>query len=193
MRSPVPSPGSAARTTVVLVNSELIGTLRFVGLPSVPFWRLILAALRLSFCLVPELRGAATGNPGAPPPTGPSATLRETTETHPGRSIPVGLVMRGLERLAVQRLPRPTRQVLGWHRKGFRLFWTGKIRRGQRGRPALPKDIRELIRTRSRENPLGGAPRLHSELRKTASATAERGASFTGRPILIAVLFWPPS
>src|SRR3954453_20754800 len=29
--------------------------------------------------------------------------------------------------------------VLGWHRKGFRLFWTWKIRRGQPGRPVVPK------------------------------------------------------
>jgi hypothetical protein len=25
--------------------------------------------------------------------------------------------------------------VIGWHRKGFRLFWTWRIRRGQPGRP----------------------------------------------------------
>src|SRR5689334_14388279 len=27
--------------------------------------------------------------------------------------------------------------VIAWHRKGFRLFWTWKIRRGKRGRPAV--------------------------------------------------------
>ena len=31
-----------------------------------------------------------------------------------------------------------------WHRKGFRLFWRWKSRR--RGRPRLPRDLRELIR-----------------------------------------------
>src|SRR6516225_10765248 len=25
--------------------------------------------------------------------------------------------------------------VIGWHRRGFRLFWTWKVRRGQAGRP----------------------------------------------------------
>src|SRR5436309_1291931 len=30
--------------------------------------------------------------------------------------------------------------VLGWHRKGFRLFWTWKIRGGKRGRPTVPKE-----------------------------------------------------
>jgi putative transposase len=53
--------------------------------------------------------------------------------------------------------------VVAWHRKGFRLFWTWKVRRGQPGRPAVPKDVRELIRRMSRENPLWGAPRIHGE------------------------------
>ena len=44
--------------------------------------------------------------------------------------------------------------VAGWHRKGFRLFWTWKIRGGKRGRPSVPKEVRELIRTMSRDNPL---------------------------------------
>ena len=56
--------------------------------------------------------------------------------------------------------------VIAWHRKGFRLFGTWKVRRGQPGRPAVPKDIRELIRRMSRENPLGGAPRINGELLK---------------------------
>src|ERR1700730_17248834 len=53
--------------------------------------------------------------------------------------------------------------VIAWHRKGFRLFWTWKVRHGQPGRPAVPKDVRELIRRMSRENPLWGAPRIHGE------------------------------
>jgi hypothetical protein len=56
--------------------------------------------------------------------------------------------------------------VVGWHRKGFRLFWTWKIRGGKPGRPSVPKQVRELIRTMSRENPLWGAPRIHGELLK---------------------------
>jgi transposase InsO family protein len=56
--------------------------------------------------------------------------------------------------------------VVAWQRKGFRLFWTWKVRHGQPGRPAAPKDIRELIRRMSRENPLWGAPRIHGELLK---------------------------
>src|SRR5512133_2996000 len=56
--------------------------------------------------------------------------------------------------------------VIGWHRTGFRLFWTWRVRRGRPGRPAVPRDVRELIRKMSRENPLWGAPRMHGELLK---------------------------
>jgi putative transposase len=56
--------------------------------------------------------------------------------------------------------------VIGWHRKGFRLFWTWKVRHGQPGRPAVSKEIRQLIRKMNRENPLWGAPRIHGELLK---------------------------
>jgi hypothetical protein len=56
--------------------------------------------------------------------------------------------------------------VIAWHRKGFRLFWTWKVRHGQPGRPTVPKEVRELIRKMSRENPLWGAPRIHGELLK---------------------------
>ena len=56
--------------------------------------------------------------------------------------------------------------VIGWHRQGFRWYWTWKVRHGKAGRPPVPKQIRDLIRTMSRENPIWGAPRIHSELMK---------------------------
>ena len=68
--------------------------------------------------------------------------------------------------------------VIAWHRKGFRLFWTWKVRHGQPGRPAVPKDVRELIRKMSRENPLWGAPRIHGELLKLG---IDIGATSVGR------------
>jgi putative transposase len=67
--------------------------------------------------------------------------------------------------------------VIGWHRKGFRLFWRWKIRWGKPGRPAVPKEIRHLIRTLSRENPLWGAPRIHSELLKLGLNVGETSVS----------------
>src|SRR5688572_33214871 len=63
------------------------------------------------------------------------------------------------------RIMKPS-TVVGWHRKGFRLFWTWKIRRGKYGRPVVPKEVRKLIRTMSHENPLWGAPKIHGELLK---------------------------
>jgi transposase InsO family protein len=56
--------------------------------------------------------------------------------------------------------------VIAWHRQGFRLFWTWKVRRGRPGRPVVPRDVRGLIRRLSRENKLWGAPRIHGELLK---------------------------
>src|SRR3954470_2814525 len=56
--------------------------------------------------------------------------------------------------------------VIGWHRKGFRWFWTWRIRRGQPGRPRVPQEVRDLIRMMSRNNPRWGAPRIHGELLK---------------------------
>ena len=55
--------------------------------------------------------------------------------------------------------------LVRWHRSGFRLYWRCKSRR-RVGRPAVPADIRDLIGTISRDNPLWGAPRIHGELLK---------------------------
>lgn len=67
--------------------------------------------------------------------------------------------------------------VVGWHRKGFRLFWTWKIRLGKPGRPVVPQEVRELIRTMSRDNPLWGAPRIYSELLKLGIEIGETSVS----------------
>ena len=47
--------------------------------------------------------------------------------------------------------------VIAWHRKGFRLYWTWKIRHGQAGQPVVSGEVRDLIRRMSRENPLWGS------------------------------------
>ena len=39
--------------------------------------------------------------------------------------------------------------LVRWHRSGFRLYWRWKSRR-RVGRPAIPADIRDLVRTMSR-------------------------------------------
>ena len=67
--------------------------------------------------------------------------------------------------------------VIGWHRKGFRLFWTWKSRRGKTGRPAVSRGIRNLIRRMSRENTLWGAPRIHGELLKLGFTISQAAVS----------------
>ena len=62
--------------------------------------------------------------------------------------------------------------VLAWHRRGFRLFWTWKSRH-RTGRPAVPHDVRALIREMSTANPLWGAPRIHGELQKLGITVSE--------------------
>jgi len=62
--------------------------------------------------------------------------------------------------------------VVRWHRRGFRAFWRWKSR-GIPGRPAIPKEIRDLIREISLVNPLWGAPRIHGELLKLGIEVAQ--------------------
>jgi hypothetical protein len=55
--------------------------------------------------------------------------------------------------------------LVRWHQRGFRLYWTWKSRRRRvTARPWVSREIRDLIRQLSRENPLWGAPRVHGEL-----------------------------
>jgi len=67
--------------------------------------------------------------------------------------------------------------VIGWHRKGFRLYWTWKSRRCRGGRPPFPRDVRALISRMSRENPLWSAPWIHGELLKVGIEVSEATVS----------------
>src|SRR5262249_27656166 len=60
-------------------------------------------------------------------------------------------------------LVKPT-TVVQRHCKGFRFHWRWRSRRS--GRPKIDTEIRALIRRMSKDNPLGGAPRIHGELLK---------------------------
>jgi hypothetical protein len=63
----------------------------------------------------------------------------------------MGLAVRRLERLAIQPFIVKAATVIGWHRKGFRVFWAWKVRRGKPGRPTVPKGVRALIHHEPRE------------------------------------------
>ena len=67
--------------------------------------------------------------------------------------------------------------VIDWHRRAFRRYWAWKVRHGHRGRPCVPKETRELIRTLSRDNVGWGAPRIHSELLKLGIKISESSIS----------------
>src|ERR1700674_443084 len=67
--------------------------------------------------------------------------------------------------------------VLAWHRKGFRLFWTWKVRHGQPGRPVISREVRDLIRKMCRENSSSGAPWIHGELLKLGIEIGESSIS----------------
>jgi putative transposase len=53
--------------------------------------------------------------------------------------------------------------LIGWHRKGFQLFWRWKSKPS--GRPCLPRDLRHLIRQMAVENPTWGEERIANELK----------------------------
>src|SRR5215468_10918069 len=53
--------------------------------------------------------------------------------------------------------------ILRWHRAGFTAFWRWKSRQ-RAGRPKVDRELRDLIRRMSMENPKWGASRIHGEL-----------------------------
>ena len=54
--------------------------------------------------------------------------------------------------------------VIGWHKKGFQLYWKRKSRRV--GRPNIDWDLIKLIRRMQKENPTWSAQRIQGELVK---------------------------
>jgi transposase InsO family protein len=66
--------------------------------------------------------------------------------------------------------------VVRWHPRGFRLYWAWKSRR-RWGRPAIGRELRDLIRQMSRANPLWGAPRIHGELLKLGLTVSQATVS----------------
>jgi transposase InsO family protein len=53
--------------------------------------------------------------------------------------------------------------ILRWHRAGFTAFWRWKSRK-RAGRRKIDRELRDLIRRMSKENPKWGASRIHGEL-----------------------------
>src|SRR5256714_5851193 len=66
--------------------------------------------------------------------------------------------------------------VLRWHRTGFAAYWRWKSRSAG-GRPRIGKEMRDLIRRMSLENPLWGATKIHGELLKLGIRVAQSTVS----------------
>jgi putative transposase len=65
--------------------------------------------------------------------------------------------------------------VVGWHRTGFKLYWTWISRhRKLAGRKCVSKELRDLIWRMAAENRTWGAPRIHGELRMLGFDVSER-------------------
>src|SRR5437660_5260220 len=67
--------------------------------------------------------------------------------------------------------------VVRWHRRGFAAYWRWKFR-SLGGRPPIAKEVRDLIRRMSLENPLWGATKIHGELLKLGIDVAQSTVSF---------------
>jgi putative transposase len=67
--------------------------------------------------------------------------------------------------------------VIAWHRRGCRLFWHWKNRGRPPGRPAVPREVIDLIETMHKANPTWGAPRIHGELLKLGIELAQSTVS----------------
>jgi putative transposase len=65
------------------------------------------------------------------------------------------------------------RTVIAWQRKRFRDHWRRLSQRGKLGRPAIAKEVRNLIRTMWQANPTWGSPRIVGELRKLGIVVAK--------------------
>jgi hypothetical protein len=77
--------------------------------------------------------------------------------------------------------------VVRWHQMGFAAYWRWKSR-ASGGRPRISKEVRDLIRKMSFENPLWGAPKIHGELLKLGIDVAQSTVSIymvprQGRPL----------
>ena len=81
------------------------------------------------------------------------------------------LIKAGPSLLGLVRVVQPD-TILRWHRAGFRAYWRWRSR-GRPGRPKIERELRDLIRRMSKENPLWGAPRIHGELLKLGFEIAE--------------------
>ena len=88
--------------------------------------------------------------------------------------------------VVLSRIWAPWRQVLhlvngdtvvGWQRKGFRIYWTRISQRKSGGRPPASSEVRALIKRMATANPYWGTPRIYGEPLKLGIEISERTVS----------------
>ncbi len=100
----------------------------------------------------------------------------------------IWLFTRGHQALAIAGLWKEWRRtlvvvhpdtVVRWQRQRFHRYWAQLSckQSSKLGRPPIGKQIRELIQTMARANPLWRAPRIHGELLKLGIDVSERTVS----------------
>jgi len=67
--------------------------------------------------------------------------------------------------------------VVGWQRRGFRIYWTRISQRKSGGRPLASSEVRALVKRMATANPYWAAPRIHGELLKLGIEVSERTVS----------------
>jgi hypothetical protein len=120
--------------------------------------------------LLQAATAAASGNAGP----AASAQQRAPRRLHlrwADRALFIWLYRRYPRILDAVTIVRPE-TVVRWHRMGFAAYWRWKSR-PLGGRPRIGKEVRDLIRRISFENPLWGAPKIHGELLKPGIEAAQ--------------------
>ena len=78
------------------------------------------------------------------------------------------------------------RTVIAWQKKRFRDYWRRLSQTGKPGRPAISKEVHELIQDMWRSNPTWGSPRIVGELHKlgidVAKSTVEKYRPHVSKP-----------
>jgi hypothetical protein len=65
--------------------------------------------------------------------------------------------------------------IIGWHKKGFKLYWKWKSRRV--GRPNINWELIKLIRRIQKENPTWSAQRIQGELGKLGFSVSDNNVA----------------
>src|SRR5262249_49766746 len=114
----------------------------------------------------------------AAPPTSSLPMQRRRRRLHPADRLLWVWLSRVWSRWREVLVIVQPRTVISWQRRPFREDWTRLTRSGQRGRPAVAQEIRDLIRKISAANPTWGSPRIRGELKKlgieVAKSTADK-------------------